>query len=207
LFPPYVPPINNSMKTRTDWKTLDELQTLVRELGIASRAQYETWWRATKPPLCPGTPYKVYKDQWPGWGPFLGTRKKGTSFRSPRSPDGQKVLQAQALAKLRGDKTYTVDVPCTKGHLVERRTDSNACGECQRQYSKEYNRRNPERVFNNVKRWQQQEGRERTVQTSRRRYVVVRADPVLWAKHLADCRNRYRKRAERAKREAQQVSA
>jgi len=56
------------------YREFNEVKTFVRELGFKSRIEWEKWLNSDeRPDDIPSNPSKVYKNEWNGWGDFLGT--------------------------------------------------------------------------------------------------------------------------------------
>lgn len=65
---------NNIGSTQREFRKFDEAKTFVRNVGFASRIEWEKWLNSDERPIdIPSNPSKAYKNEWNGWGDFLGT--------------------------------------------------------------------------------------------------------------------------------------
>ena len=61
-------------KVGSDWRTYAKTKELAQEKGIKSKTQWRKWCKTDDRPLdIPFQPEDIYKDEWEGWGVFLGT--------------------------------------------------------------------------------------------------------------------------------------
>ena len=57
-----------------NFMSYESARDLVRSLGITTRVQFQEWsLSGERPENIPSNPNRVYRDQWEGWGSFLGT--------------------------------------------------------------------------------------------------------------------------------------
>jgi len=75
----------------TDFLSYKEAQKIAQQVGIKSKTEYRNW--KERPSNIPSTPNTVYKNEWNGWGEFLGT-----GFLSYK--------EAQKIVQQAGIKTY-----------------------------------------------------------------------------------------------------
>jgi len=54
-----------------NWLSYEEAQKIVQKAGIKSCQEYYNW--KERPSNIPSSPYKTYKNEWNGWGEYLGT--------------------------------------------------------------------------------------------------------------------------------------
>ena len=62
----------------TDFLSYHETQKTVQQSGIKTSTEYYNW--KERPFNIPSTPNTVYKNEWNGWGGFLGTGNGTTNF-------------------------------------------------------------------------------------------------------------------------------
>jgi len=87
---PYNLPENPHITYANEWKSWSkflgfyflsykEAQQIAKKAGIKSRQEYKNWeyrWADIKPNNIPLCPDRVYKNEWNGWGEFLGITVK-----------------------------------------------------------------------------------------------------------------------------------
>lgn len=68
-----------SWKKGTSFLSFEETRNFMKELGIKQFRDWIAWCRKGEKPInIPFTPKDVYKDEWKGWGHFLGTGRSYT---------------------------------------------------------------------------------------------------------------------------------
>ena len=71
--------------TGRKWMSFEEAQTFIRNEGIQTKREFEEWSRSGKRPEdFPSAPHQTYKEEWTGWGDFLGTGRKWMSFEEAK---------------------------------------------------------------------------------------------------------------------------
>ncbi len=64
------------------WRPYAKAQVHVQSLGIKSKRKYKEWSKSgDRPEDIPSSPESVYKEEWEGWGIFLGTGNKQNRWR------------------------------------------------------------------------------------------------------------------------------
>ena len=74
---------------KKQFRDFEEAREFIRSLGLKSNAEWRTYWKShSKPDYIPAAPERTYKNEWKGWGDFLGTHniheKKWRSFEDAR---------------------------------------------------------------------------------------------------------------------------
>ena len=71
--------------TGRKWMSFEEARALIQSEGIQTRMEFEAWKRAGKRPRdFPANPHRTYKEEWTGWGDFLGIGRKWMSFEEAK---------------------------------------------------------------------------------------------------------------------------
>lgn len=90
-----------------DFLPFEEARTYVRSLGFKESGEWKEWSKTQRPRDIPGQPSTTYKDEWQGWGDWLGTRK---SFEEARSYARSLGFKSQREWR-DGFKTRPYDIP------------------------------------------------------------------------------------------------
>ena len=74
---------------KKQFRDFEEAREFIRSLGLKSNAEWRMYWKShSKPDYIPAAPERTYKNEWKGWGDFLGTHntyeKKWRSFEDAR---------------------------------------------------------------------------------------------------------------------------
>ena len=87
----------NTPRTRTtEWMPFLEAKAFIQNQGITSELQFRKWRKTGKKPHnFPATPHSVYKEDWSGWGDFLGTG-------NTHSKEWMPFLEAKAFIQTQG---------------------------------------------------------------------------------------------------------
>ena len=68
---------------KRSWRTFEQARTYVRSIGLRNSAEWRQWAKSdSRPPDIPATPGKVYRDEWRGYGDWLGTRSRRGGWRA-----------------------------------------------------------------------------------------------------------------------------
>ncbi len=72
------------------WRSYSEVQAHVQSLGIKTKRKYNEWSKSgDRPKDIPSDPQKIYKEEWGGWGIFLGTanqhKKKWRAYQKAKA--------------------------------------------------------------------------------------------------------------------------
>jgi hypothetical protein len=102
-----------------NWRPFDEACEFVRAQGLKSQHEWREWCRSgQRPPDIPAAPHNVYKDQWRGYGHWLGTnavaaqRRVYKPFEEARAYVRSLGLKNQAeWEKYRKSKDRPPDIP------------------------------------------------------------------------------------------------
>ncbi|MDE0151731.1 MAG: hypothetical protein OXK80_04455 [Bdellovibrionales bacterium] len=64
----------NVSTRKIEWMSYEEARTFIQTQDIKTKKQFQEWAQSNKrPENFPRSPQSTYKDQWDGWGDFLGT--------------------------------------------------------------------------------------------------------------------------------------
>ena len=59
---------------KKQFRDFEEAREFIRSLGLKSNAEWRTYWKShSKPDYIPAAPERTYKNEWKGWGDWLGT--------------------------------------------------------------------------------------------------------------------------------------
>ena len=67
--------LKNKVQTSSHkWMSFEEAQALIQKVGLTSLIQFQQWSKSgERPKDFPSNPSIIYKEEWTGWGDFLGT--------------------------------------------------------------------------------------------------------------------------------------
>ena len=89
----------NISTRKREWMSLQDAKALMQSQGIRTFAQFQKWSKSEQRPKdFPSNPYKIYTNEWKGWGDFLGTgnisnqKRKWMSFQ-----DAKALMQSQGI--------------------------------------------------------------------------------------------------------------
>ena len=72
----------NISNRKKEFMSFEEAKTFIRSEGIQTSAEFQEWRKSgERPEDFPSNPNIIYKEEWTGWGDFLGTRSISTSKR------------------------------------------------------------------------------------------------------------------------------
>ena len=67
--------LKNQVQTSSHrWMSFEAAKDFIKKQGLTSQGQFEQWSKSgERPGDFPSAPYRIYKEEWTGWGDFLGT--------------------------------------------------------------------------------------------------------------------------------------
>ena len=93
----------NISTRKKEFMNFEEAQTFIRNEGVQTRMEFEAWKRSGKRPEdFPSAPEQTYKEEWGGWGDFLGTgnmahgKKEFMSFEEAKTFIQNEGIQTSA---------------------------------------------------------------------------------------------------------------
>ena len=91
--------IKNDLK---EWRSYESAEAFIQEQRLKGAREFSQWSKSGKRPKdFPANPDHVYKDQWRGWGVFLGTGNTNSTLKEWRSYES-----AEAFIQEQGLKNY-----------------------------------------------------------------------------------------------------
>ena len=95
---------NNSNRNR-EYRSFEETTEFVRDLNLNGKSEWTLYAKSSnKPKDIPAAPYNIYKDDWKGWGYFLGTGNIATQHKKYRSfIEVKKIIK---ILKLKSGNEY-----------------------------------------------------------------------------------------------------
>ena len=90
-----------STRKKKQWMSFEEAKALIQSQGIKTSTEFIEWSKSKqRPENFPSTPRRAYKNEWRGWGDFLGTGN--TSTKS----NGQSFEETNTLTQSRADRNH-----------------------------------------------------------------------------------------------------
>ena len=95
---------NNSNRNR-EYRSFEETTEFVRDLNLNGKSEWTLYAKSSnKPKDIPAAPYNIYKDDWKGWGYFLGNGNIATQHKKYRSfIEVKKIIK---ILKLKSGNEY-----------------------------------------------------------------------------------------------------
>lgn len=83
---------NNIQNQKREFKSFEDAHVIAKGLGLKGIDGWREWCKKFRPSDIPSNPDSYYKEDWRGWGHFLGTNMISTNCRTFKSFDEARIL-------------------------------------------------------------------------------------------------------------------